>query len=93
MTPVNLKYCFRILGFVFIRVCECMLSHSIVFNPLQPHGMEPTRLICPWDFPGKNTGVGCHFLLQGIFPTLGSNPHLLRHQVGSLPLSHLKSFL
>ena len=33
----------------------------------------PTRLLCPWDFPGKNTGVGCHFLLQGIFPTQGSN--------------------
>ena len=32
---------------------------------------------CPWDFPGKNTGVGCYFLLQGIFPTQGSNPCLL----------------
>ena len=32
-----------------------------------------TRLLCPWDFPGKDTGVGCHFLLQGIFPTQGSN--------------------
>ena len=37
----------------------------------------PTRLLCPWNFPGKNTGVGCHFLLQGIFPTQGSNPGLL----------------
>ena len=37
------------------------------------HGLQPTRLLCPWDFPGKNTGVGCHFLLQGIFPTPGSN--------------------
>ena len=35
------------------------------------------RLLCPWDFPGKNPGVGCHFLLQGIFLTQGSNPHLL----------------
>ena len=33
------------------------------------HGPQLTRLLCPWDFPGKNTGVGCHFLLQGIFPT------------------------
>ena len=32
---------------------------------MQPHGLEPTRLLCPWNFPGKNTGVGCHFLLQG----------------------------
>ena len=35
------------------------------------------RLLCPWDSPGKNTGVGCHALLQGIFPTQGSNPGLL----------------
>ena len=39
-------------------------------------------------FSGKNTGVGCHFLLQGIFPTQGSNPGLLSWQVDSLPLSH-----
>ena len=35
------------------------------------------RLLCPWSFPGKSAGVGCHFLLQGIFPTQGSNPGLL----------------
>ena len=44
-------------------------SHSVVSDSLLPHGQKPTRLLCPWDFPGKNTGVGCHFLLQGIFPT------------------------
>ena len=44
---------------------------------LQPHGLSPIRLLCPWDFPGKNTGVGCHFLLLGIFLTQGSNPSLL----------------
>ena len=49
-------------------------SLSRVSNSLQPHGLQPTRLLCPWDSPGKNTGVGCHFLLQGIFPTQGSNP-------------------
>ena len=41
-----------------------------------PHG--PTRLLCPWDSPGKSIGVGCHFLLQGIFPVQGWNlglPH------------------
>ena len=43
------------------------------------------------DCPGKNTGVGCHFLFQGIFPTQGSNPHLLHWQVDSLPLSQLGS--
>ena len=38
-----------------------------------PHGLQPTRFLCPSNFPGKNTAVGCHFLLQGIFPTQGLN--------------------
>ena len=62
-----------------------------MFNSLRSHGLQPTRLLCPRDFPGKNTGVGCHFLLQGIFPTQWSDPGLLHCQVGSLPLSHLGS--
>ena len=41
-----------------------MLSHSVVSDSLQTHGLQPARLLCPWDFPGKNSGVGCHFLLQ-----------------------------
>ena len=44
---------------------------------LATHGLQPARLHCPWDFPGRDTGVGCHFLLQGIFPTQKSNPGLL----------------
>ena len=36
-----------------------------LYPTLRPHGLQPTRLLCPWDFPGKNTGVGWHFLLQG----------------------------
>ena len=54
------------------------------------YGLYPARLLCPWDSPGKNTGVGCHALLQGIFLTQGSNPHLLCllfWQAGSLPLA------
>ena len=39
--------------------------------------MDSARLLCPWDFPGKKTGVGCHFLLQEIFQTQGWNPSLL----------------
>ena len=50
---------------------------SVVSDSLQPHGQWPTRLFCPWDSPGKNTGVGCHSLLQGIFPAQGSNLDLL----------------
>ena len=45
------------------------------------YGPEPTRLLCPWDSPGKNTGVGCHALLQGIFPTQGLNSGLLHCRV------------
>ena len=54
-----------------------VLSCSVVSDSLWPHGLQPARLLCPWDSPGKNTGVGCHALLQGIFPTQGSNPGLL----------------
>ena len=69
-----------------------MLRHSVLSDCLRPHGLYPARLLCPWDSPGKNTGVGCHFLLQGIFPTQGLNLrllHLLHWQANSLPLCHL----
>ena len=57
-------------------VCKTELnwSRSVVSDSLRPRG--PTRLLCPWNSPGKNTAVGCHFLLQGIFPTQGLNPGL-----------------
>ena len=61
---------------------------------LWPHGLWSNRLLCPWDFPGKNTGVGCHFLLQEVFPTQGSKLdllHLLCWQADSLPLRHQRS--
>ena len=67
------------------------LSCSIVSSSFQPHGLQPARLLCPWDFRGKNTRAGCYFFLQGIFPTQGLNPRLLLWQAGSLPLSHLGS--
>ena len=56
---------------------------------LWPHGLWPIRFLCPWDFSGKNTRVGCGALLQGIFPAQGPNFHLLyllQWQAGSLPL-------
>ena len=55
----------------------CVLSRSVVFDSLWPHGLQPTRLLCPMEFSGKNTGVGSHSLLREIFPTQGSNPGLL----------------
>ena len=65
-----------------------MLSCSVVSDSLKPHGLQPARLLCPWDSPGKNNGVGCHVLLQGIFPTQGLNSRSLHWQAGSLPLNH-----
>ena len=68
---------------VHAQVCSAMS------DSLWPHGLQPTRLLYPWDFPGKNRRVGCNFLLQGIFPTQGSNLHLLcllHWQVDSLSL-------
>ena len=59
-----------------------VLVTQLCLTLLQPHGLQPARLLCPWDFPGKNFGVGYHFLLQGIFPTQGSNPRLLHWQAG-----------
>ena len=80
----------------YIRICMYQntdtyvyVSRSVLSHCLQAHGLKPTWLLCPWDFPGKNTEVGCHALLQGIFPNLGLNPgrphcgHIhypLRHQ-------------
>ena len=68
-------------GYTFIHVCfpfwgskekftsvKCV-SHLVVSNSLRPRGLQTARLLCPWNSPGKNTGVGSHFLLQGIFPT------------------------
>ena len=50
------------------------VSHSVLSDSFQLHGLEPAKLLCPWDSPGKNTGVGGHALLQGIFPTPGTEP-------------------
>ena len=50
------------------------ISHSVVFNFLQPHGLLLARFLCPWDSPGKNTRVSSYSLLQGIFLIQGSNP-------------------
>ena len=56
----------RILEWVatsFSNACMHAKSLSVVTNSVQPHGQQPTRFLCPQDSPGKNTGVGCHFLL------------------------------
>ena len=67
--------------------CYAVPSHSVMSNSVAPWTV-PTSLLCPRDFPGNNTGVGCHFLLQGISPTQGLNPHVsfLHWQADSLSL-------
>ena len=76
----------------FIHAHACVQSCQTLCDPTDCDPMN--RLLCPWDFPGKNIGVGCSFLLQGDLPTQGLNPRflcLLHGQVDSLPLSHLGS--
>ena len=67
--------------------CFCLVTKSCP-TLLQRHGLQLAKLLCPWDSPGKNTGVGCHALLQGIFPTQGIEPMPPVWQAGSLQLSH-----
>ena len=50
---------------------KLLFSCYVLYNSLQPHALKPTRWLCPWGFPGKNTGVDCYFLLQGIFSIQG----------------------
>ena len=71
-----------------ICYCCCCLVTVLCLTFLQLHELQPADLLCPWEFPGKNSGVGCHFLLQGILLTQGSNPCILYRWVGSLSLSH-----
>ena len=62
---------------IWLNSVACGLSGSVMSVSLLPHGLQSARLLCPWCFPGKNTGMSCHFLLQGIFPTQGLNPGFL----------------
>ena len=69
---------FRGSCFLYTVLCACcpkLLQSCLIL--CGPHGLQPARLLCPWDSLGRNTGVGCHALLQGIFLAQGSNPSLL----------------
>ena len=79
MNVMNVGKGLLLAKLVLLTMCEVKwsVSCSVMPNSLWPYGLQPTRLLCPWGFPGKNTGVGCHFLLQGIFLTQGSNLGLL----------------
>ena len=72
-----------------MKLCLLVYSASVccsaVSDSLWPHGLWPTRLLCPWNSPGKNTGMGSHTLLQGIFPDLGIEPVSPALQADPLP--------
>ena len=72
------------------NMCAMCQDASVVHNSLRLCELKPAGLLCPWDSPGKNTGVRCHAFLQGIFLTQASKLHLLcllHWQLGSLPLA------
>ena len=73
---------------VFIHSTTLSISLSVVFDSLRLHGLYPTRRLCPWNSPDKNTVVGNHSVLQTIFPTQGSNPGLLDCRQILYSLSH-----
>ena len=62
-------FLYKVIGFqigevaLLVKGCCCSVA-SVMSDFVQPHRWQPTRLLCPWDSPGKNTGVGCHFLPQ-----------------------------
>ena len=80
-----------------VRVCQ-VTSIIPARGSLQPSGLQLIRLLCPWDSPGKNTGVSCHALLQGIFPTriscgscFAGDSSLLRHGGSPVPCQYFLS--
>ena len=77
-TPVIFMFTIFFILYCAKGNCQCLpkswkcrfkkrfiLNHPVLSNSLQPHGLWPTRLLCPWDFSDKNTGEGYHFLFQG----------------------------
>ena len=85
----NLFYDNRlVIGILTLFRCCCCISRSVVSDSFWPHVPWPTRLPCPWNSPSKNPGMGCHSLLQGIFPTQGLNPGPLHCRKTLYHLSH-----
>ena len=74
-------------GSTYKATKKCV-SHIVVSDSFRSHGLHPAWPLRPWDSPGKDTGVGCHFPLQGIFPTQGSNLGLLHCRQILYQLNH-----
>ena len=92
ITPGILITC---LSGLFLLLLLLLLSHSVVSDSVRPHRQQPTSLPSPWDSPGKNTGVGCHFLLQcvkvkGESEVIQSCPTLSDPMDCSLPVSSVR---
>ena len=76
---MHLLICWQILyPLSHLENPSVQFSRSVVFDSLRPYGLYPTRVLCPWHSPGKNTRVGCHALLQEVSATQGSSPHFLQ---------------
>ena len=77
-----------------ISLHACVLNRLSCVRLFVTPWIIALNLLCAWNFPGKNSGVGCHFLLQGIFSTQGLSPHLLKlmHCRWIFPLSHQGSW-
>ena len=91
--PRRAPVCPRMRSCMLDRNTACKptlcLSRAAVSNSLRTHGLQPNRLLRAWNSPGKNTGVGCHVLVQGIFPRKAVYPH----QFSSVPsLSRVSLF-
>ena len=71
-----------------ISTFQMCVGCSVLSSSLRPNGLYPTRLLFPWNYPGKNTGMGSHSLLQRISPTQGSNPGLPHYRWILYQLSH-----
>ena len=74
-----------------MKVTNLTLHCSVVSDSLRPHGLEPTRLLCLWNSPGKDVGIGCQALIQGVFLTQGLSQGLLHCRQILYPLSYLGS--
>ena len=84
----RLPFWFLVFKLHHLCCCFAAVSRSVLSKSLRPRGLQPARLLCPWDSPSKNTGVGSLSLLRGIVPTQGSNPHLLHCRQTLYHLSH-----
>ena len=84
-TDASIKQLWKVYPMAY---CSCYFVAKLYVILLRPQGLQLTRILCLWDFPGKNTGVCFHFLLQGIFLTQRLKSRFLHWQADYLPLTH-----